>query len=220
VKWIKVDRTCRKQPPKGDYGDWKDQIAAECGYQCVYCALREGRFGGRRYGHIDHFRPKGLDKFKKLRTEIQNLYYACAVCNCFKSDDWPADPTNDHSVEAFIDPGDHDFNAIFQMSAASFEISSPHRAGAYIVEKLYLNRSHLLAERRLAVILEKMKRCCELLERTVVPLYDSKLPDTRKLISQVVGTLKALREAATALIEEVPYHSKDQKRPKRNPKSK
>jgi hypothetical protein len=214
VKWIKVDRTRRIPPKTGKYGDWKEQIATECNCQCVYCALHERQFGGRRYGHIDHFRPKGNKKFKefkKLRNEIQNLYFACAVCNCFKSDDWPAEPTNDHSVDTFIDPSDHDYNQIFSVAAGTYEVTSTFRAGLFVIEKLFLNRPHLITERRLYDTLKGMDERLAELEKSIMPLFRLGA-EAESLMTELVASLTSLRESAKILKESIVYHVDDQKR--------
>lgn len=211
MRWIRVDRKRRIPPGKGTYSDWKEQIANECDSQCVYCALHERQFGGRRYAHIDHFRPKSRAEFEKLRNEIQNLYFACAVCNCFKSDDWPAEPKDDHSVDAFIDPSDFDFNEIFTVAAGTYEVSSAYRAGAYVVEKLFLNRPHLLTERRLHEVLRNMDARLAELEKAIMPLFRFG-PEAESLMDELVNSLTNLRESAKVLKESVVYHVEDQKR--------
>lgn len=210
MRWQKVDRTLRVQPKAGDYNDWKDQVASECGNRCVYCAVSEGRFGGRRNYHVDHFRPKS--KFADLRKTIHNLYLSCCVCNCFKSDHWPAEPTNDHSVEAFIDPSDFDYNELFAVSATTYEVASKCVAGAYVVEQLFLNRPHLISERRLAILLEEMAARQDAFDEVIEQLFDSDATDARALLQEVLATTKELRSVIKKLVEAVPYRSEDLKR--------
>lgn len=212
MKWRKVDRARRVQPKTGDYGDWKDQIADECGNRCVYCGLSEGRGGGRRNYHVDHFRPKSLQRFANLRKVIQNLYLACSVCNCFKSNHWPNDPRNDHSVEAFIDPAEHDYNELFVISPMSYEASSTYVAGAFVIEQLFLNRPHLLAERRLVFVINELGKRQDALDLVIQKLFDSESDVAREMLKEVLATAKEIRNTERALAEAVPYRSEDQKR--------
>src|SRR5947207_2527252 len=111
MRWTQVDRTRAAFPTRGSYKTWKPIIRVHCYYQCVYCAISEASFGGERNFHVDHHRPQ--KKFKKLRNDPKNLLYTCCVCNCFKGDDWPAEPTHDHSLEAYPDPAAYDYNMLF-----------------------------------------------------------------------------------------------------------
>lgn len=46
--------------------------------KCAYC---ESKIIHVDYGHIEHFRPKGIPKFRALAFDWNNLFLACAVCN-------------------------------------------------------------------------------------------------------------------------------------------
>jgi len=111
LRWKQVDNSARQQPVAGAYTDWKEEIAHDCGHQCVYCAIPEAAFGGIDNFHVEHYRPKSI--FQDLRDTITNLYLACSICNRFKGNDWPAEPPDDHSISCYPDPADHDYNALF-----------------------------------------------------------------------------------------------------------
>jgi len=143
MNWKIVDKSTRIQPHKGVYSDWKEQIASDCSYQCVYCSIHEGQFGGINNFHIDHFRPKSI--FNHLENDIYNLYYSCPICNRFKSNDWPNEP-NLHSI-SYPDPSEIDFSGIFQTTPDS-QIVGKYLASKYIIIRLYLNRPQLIFERR------------------------------------------------------------------------
>src|SRR5690349_11271873 len=102
MKWPILTGVTRAQPPSGRWHDWKEVISEDCDEKCIYCAIHEGRFGGLRNFHVEHYRPK--DRFPRLENTITNLYLACAVCNVLKCDDWPQEPRGDHSVPAYPDP--------------------------------------------------------------------------------------------------------------------
>ena len=148
MKWQQVRNEERVQPEGGSYTDWKDEIAAACGRQCVYCAISEARYGGIDNFHVEHFRPKSL--FPKYTLTITNLYLACAICNRFKSNDWPAEPVDDHSVVAYPDPGAADYNDVMDVAVPGFSVAGNVVASQYVVERVYLNRPQLIRERRVA----------------------------------------------------------------------
>lgn len=145
MNWRLVVKDPKKQPNKGIYSDWKEQIAEECYYQCVYCSIHEAQFGGANNYHIDHFRPKSFPQFKPLENDICNLFYACPICNRFKKDDWPAEP--DLNIVSYPDPSQNDYSDLFYMKD-NFEIEGKYTASQYLVLRLFLNRAQLIMERR------------------------------------------------------------------------
>jgi len=145
MNWRLVIKDPEKQPDKGTYSDWKEQIAEECYFQCVYCSIHEAQFGGANNYHIDHFRPKSLPQYKSLENDIRNLFYACPICNRFKSNDWPAEPNLD--VVSYPDPSQIDYSVLFRMNK-NFEIEGNYTASKYLVLRLFLNRAQLIMERR------------------------------------------------------------------------
>ena len=84
MRWPNVVGKSRTQPNKGEWHDWKQEIADHCHGRCIYCAISEARFGGVRNFHIEHYRPK--KKFPQFENDIKNLYSAGAICNVLKCD--------------------------------------------------------------------------------------------------------------------------------------
>ena len=78
-----------KPPRYFDYRRYKPYLRRDFQYQCAYCTIHEAEFGGHYNFQIDHFRPQSL--FPELRTEYANLYYACSICNIYKSDTCPTE---------------------------------------------------------------------------------------------------------------------------------
>lgn len=154
MRWPNLVGKSRLQPGGGHWHDWKQAIADHCGGRCIYCAIPEGRFGGIRNFHVEHFRPKA--KFRELENDISNLYLACAVCNVLKCDDWPAEPLSDHSIAAYPDPSVCDYNNLFMVSIGTYEVDSATIAGKYVRERILLNRAQLILERRLAGVLQRL----------------------------------------------------------------
>lgn len=166
MKWLKV-KSPRIQPTKGDYSDWKQQIADDCWQQCVYCAIHESRYGGLDNFHVEHHRPKS--RFRRMINLIKNLFLACPVCNRFKSNDWPNDPLPDHSLDSYPDPSECDYNDLFRLNA-NFEVEGLNVAARYVTERLYLNRPQLILERRTAVLAQRTSGYENFVERVAPQL--------------------------------------------------
>jgi len=146
MNWKLIIKDIKNQPPLGTYSDWKNQIAKECFNQCVYCSIHEAQFGGIDHYHIDHFKPKSI--FPALINDILKLFYACPVCNRFKSDDWPCNPNL--NSPSYIDPSKTNYSYLFELKD-NFELNGKYVASRYIILRLYLNRAQLIFERREAL---------------------------------------------------------------------
>jgi hypothetical protein len=147
LKWKLIIKDKSKQPLSGSYPDWKEQIASECYNQCIYCAINESQFGGIDHYHIEHYRPKSKPAFKGLINDITNLFYACPICNRFKSDDWPSD-TIALDVICYPDPSVYDYSQLFTVDPTDYKLVGNYISSTYIIHRLFLNRPQLLYERR------------------------------------------------------------------------
>lgn len=155
MKWKRIPKEKSSQPTTGKYPDWKPILAKEGFHQCVYCALPDATFGERNF-HVEHYKPKSRASFKHLENDIKNLFYACPVCNVFKSDSWPRAPKKDHSVEAFPDPSKCDYCELFELDEPSGEIAGKFLASRFLIIRLHLNRRQLVIERRIYLNDERM----------------------------------------------------------------
>lgn len=144
MPWFRVDKDGTPQP-NGAYKQWKDIVRQECKYQCVYCAINEGSFGGVRNFHLDHYRPKNL--FVALENVIANIFYACSICNSFKGADWPGEPMLDFSNYCYPDPSKVDYSTIL-IEGDCGVVKSELVSGKYMVERLYINRPQMVMLRR------------------------------------------------------------------------
>lgn len=169
----------------------------------MYCAIPEGRFGGIRNFHIEHFRPKV--RFPKLENDIKNLYLACAICNVLKGDDWPCEPAPDHSLAAYPDPSVTDYNTLLVVSPATHEVSSPRLAGKYLVERILLNRAQLVLERRLAATLAFLTEFDDWVASTVGSMTGAEAKAT-------LAILLDISRAKTSMFQARPYRDADTKR--------
>lgn len=208
MHWPNVVGKSRTQPAKGEWHDWKQEIADHCDGRCIYCAIHEARFGGVRNFHIEHYRPK--KKFPKFENDIRNLYLACAICNVLKCDDWPAEPLANHSVAAYPDPAIANYNDLFEVSTTSYAVESLTVAGKYVIERLLLNRGQLTLERRLATILERLEEFQRWGDTVLDEMSVTEARSTARLLSDIVRAQKR------ALTEARPYRDVDTKRPVRS----
>ena len=72
-----------KPGPFSKSRDYIDALAEEFYHSCVYCLMPDV-FGGTF--EVEHYRPES--KFKDLRSEYSNLFYACRACNGRKGKKW------------------------------------------------------------------------------------------------------------------------------------
>jgi hypothetical protein len=215
MKWRRP-RQRRAQPTTGTYVDWKDSVRGYCWAQCVYCAIPEGRFGGVRNFHVEHYKPKGNSRFAGLMNKINNLLYACGICNSFKGDDWPNDPRSDHSVPAYPDPAKHDYNDLFTLSEATRTVQGLYVASRYVTERLYLNRPQLVTERRLFALhaeIEALKDVTDRLRREVELMTGD--ADVVTLWLQLSRVLVETLDCWSRVPYAAPYLSYEVRRPSR-----
>jgi len=163
MNWQLIIKDASTQPESGTYSDWKEQIAKECFYQCIYCSINEAQFGGIDHYHIEHYRPKSLEQFKKFENDITNLYYCCPICNRFKSNDWPDDPDS-LEIICYPDPSIHNYSDLFDFSEIDYSVVGLYCSTKYITERLYLNRPQLLYERREELLRKKENNITKELE--------------------------------------------------------
>ena len=204
MQWPKLVGKSRNQPVKGQWHQWKQNIADHCGGQCIYCAISEARFGGIRNFHVEHFRPK--IRFSTLENDIHNLYLACAICNVLKSDDWPREPGTDHSAAAYPDPAVADYNLLFTVSHVTHELDSATVAGKYVIERILLNRAQLILERRLVSILTLLTEFETWVDKQLPYMTASEMKAT-------INILRKISSIKTGALIARPYQNIDTKRP-------
>ncbi len=208
MQWPNLVGKARIRPPGKAWHQWKQVIADHCDGRCVYCAIPEGRFGGIRNFHIEHFRPKV--KFPQLENDIQNLYLACAICNVLKCDDWPGEPVADHSRATYPDPFLTDYNSLFVISSTTHEVTSPTVAGKYLVERVLLNRAQLILERRLAAMRRALAEFYTWVDASISSM-------TLEEKETTVAVLLEISRVQTKALEARPYRDLDTKK-SRSPK--
>lgn len=199
MKWRIVDKANSTAPVGGNYSQWKPQLSREGGAQCVYCCIPESKFGGIRNFHVEHYRPKSI--FPELTNVYGNLFYACGVCNVFKSDDWPSDPENGkYDVAYYPDPSIVDYCNFLEIDEFSGLVMSKTLTGKYLIERLHLNRPQMIGLRAVAALFSRIDAATneiqELLQAGAIPESDK---------DEVVGLLICLYNMARKYSEARPY---------------
>jgi hypothetical protein len=148
MKWFRIPKESSPRPQNGNYYyQWKEHLSYESKQQCVYCAININSFGGIRNFHVEHYKPKARNKFPELENDYNNLFFACSICNCFKSDDWPNEPSPKLDNSSFPDPSKVDYSDILSYNNQLL-VESKYITGKYIIQKLFLNRPQLVLERK------------------------------------------------------------------------
>lgn len=164
MNWKLVIKDKNTQPDSGHYPDWKEQIAEECFHQCIYCSINEVQFGGIDHYHIEHYKPKSIERFKDLENNICNLFYSCPICNRFKSNDWPNDPDNLEMI-CYPNPSEYNYSELFEIDSEDYKVYGLYSSTRYMTERLYLNRPQLIYERREALLRKREENVIKLIEQ-------------------------------------------------------
>jgi len=156
MKWTVIQKTENAQLESFGYQDprVKAFLRKEGRLRCVYCAVHENALGGFQAFHVEHYRPKS--RFKDLEHKLSNLFYACPICNRFKSNDWPDEPHEEYSNCSYPDPSKVDYTVLFELNQEDGFIEGLYPASKYIIERLYFNRPQLILERRQYFISQKL----------------------------------------------------------------
>ncbi len=134
------------------YAHYRSHIATDCARRCVYCDSHEDEVGGAEAMQLDHFRPESFPEFLDRVNDPLNLHYACARCNLWKSNNWPARGTamTHNGAEGWVDPFTEDRLTYFSIKPDG-QIEPLRHPANYIIGLLHLRREFLrkLREKRL-----------------------------------------------------------------------
>lgn len=208
--WKRVLKENSKQPEKGTYSDWKELIATECFNQCVYCAISEGNFGGIRNFHVEHYRPKS--RFPDLINDIKNLFYACAICNVFKGNDWPNEPDMKFSNSSYPNPSETDYNTLFSIDNNKGVLEGEFIASKYMAEKLYLNRPQLILLRRNFFSLKKVDEYMSFFDEIKQRLEEMTDSDSKVFLKKFLDIFYEILNIQRQLLKLRPYEEADIKK--------
>ena len=163
-KWKRIDKTHSLIPQQGTYQDWKPQLAEESSNRCVYCAIYDAELGGQRNFHVEHYKPKSNPEFAHLINDYSNLFYACPICNTFKSNSWFRASDGDWNTIHYPNPALYDYGDFFAEGGNAFIIIGNHVVGEFLVHKLHLNRFQLIYYRRYETSFDKFNEISENIE--------------------------------------------------------
>ncbi len=115
----------------------REQVRQHAQYACEFCGISEIDTGGMLT--IDHFQPRS----KTGSDALENLIYACIVCNQYKHDYWPRtetaptlwNPRQESASQHFVEQEDGELTALTPI-------------GVFTIRRLRLNRSQLIAARQ------------------------------------------------------------------------
>jgi 5-methylcytosine-specific restriction endonuclease McrA len=130
-----------EEPPRGLLHSYRDEaikahLIAESHGKCVYC---ESKITHVYFGDVEHIKPKSI--YHDERLDIENLVFACALCNNSKSDFY--DETTP-LLNPYVDDPDEEL-----MPLGFFIGRRPGKIRARItIERLNLNRPALLERRK------------------------------------------------------------------------
>lgn len=199
MRWQVIDKTRAQVPTKGTYSQWKPQLAKEGNSRCVYCCIPESKFGGSRNFHVEHYRPKSI--FPHLTNEYGNLFYACGICNIFKSDDWPAEHVSGSYLSAaYPDPSLVDYSDFLEIDEPSGGVRSSTFTGKYLIERLHLNRPQMVGLRAMSALFGRIDAA----HNTIRELWEAGAVDNSNR-DEVVALLSAHYLMARKYSETRPY---------------
>ena len=181
MRWCLIEKTANPALETRGYRDSRvrEFLRREGKFRCVYCAIHENALGGVRIFHVEHYKPK--KKFPALINSLSNLYYACPICNQFKSDDWPAEPNRSCSNCAYPDPSTVDYSTLFEIDEQSGLVKGHRVASRYMIERLYFNRPQLILERKEYFLSEEMTRSLKSYKDLIKKLSESDGEATKHL---------------------------------------
>lgn len=201
MKWRLIDKSKSKQP-SGKYSDWKPMLADESAHLCVYCAISDAHYGGIRNFHVEHYRPKS--RFKDLEHTYTNLFYACGICNTFKGNDWPDEPTKGgFDYVHYPDPSRTNYLSLFTVNIATAHLEGNNVAAKYIVEKLNLNRAQILRNRKMLLLSESLGDVRDKLHTASKGMENAS--DLRKIIDLMTEISQLFQE----FWQSIPYESEE-----------
>lgn len=210
MKWILINKSNTEQPTEGTYREWKPLLGEEGKHQCVYCSTTDGRFGGIRHFHVEHYKPKSV--FPKLINNINNLFYACCICNVLKGADWRTITGNMNDIY-YPDPSKVNYSTLFSLNNDG-ELIGTNKCGEYIINKLGLNRSQLIIDRRFTLLLIGYTEL-KLNYRSVRDdLISNGTQEAVQILRRLTKAYDKVIDKKDHLYEAVPYDMEDTKRPK------
>lgn len=137
-----------------------------------------------------------------MTNTFSNLFYCCAICNSFKGDDWPNEPSENLSNNAYPDPSLIDYAEFLSVDDVG-RVRSALGSGKYVIERLNLNRAQLQMMRRFIALREQISVLMDQIDAAVYQCTD--IDAVREGFACAHDAWKAL----DAFTKAIPYESKD-----------
>jgi 5-methylcytosine-specific restriction endonuclease McrA len=181
-----------------EYARYRQAIAEDCLFRCVYCDSHEDLIGGRESMALDHFRPWGKKfkptdelKFSHLKNEPNNLVHSCRVCNGYKWSHWPTEDPNvcfDHE-KGWIEPFEQVRSDFFTVNLDG-RIEPSKAPAAYQILKLRLNRPLLKKQREFDIAMAGFQ---DLEDRWKSVATDKAITKDEKLATDTLALFSAIK---------------------------
>lgn len=154
--------------------------------RCCYCNMPRGLVTVPF--HVEHFIPEDAFHGKKdsLKTDYNNLMWACPKCNLSKSNKYEGDLEHSDKIEnlLFYNPVETDYDTIFYRNELG-GIDSDDPKGREMIKLLKLYRP----VHNLAWMVERLERTCNELERRLKSETD---PDKRQQMEVAASWLSRI----------------------------
>jgi uncharacterized protein (TIGR02646 family) len=114
--------------------------------KCAYC---ESIISHIDYGHIEHFRPKSVPRFRNLTFDWNNLFLACAKCNGpeYKGIRFPEQNEGGPPINPCDDLPDEHLEFLYDSQCGVATVTYKTERGRVSVDLFGLNRPDLRAHR-------------------------------------------------------------------------
>jgi 5-methylcytosine-specific restriction endonuclease McrA len=114
----------------------REQVRPRAQCACEFCGITEIDAGGMLT--IDHFQPRS----KGGSDDLDNLIYACIICNQYKQDYWPKQATS----PTLWNPRQESASQHL-LEQEDGQLTGLTRTGEFTIKRLRLNRSQLVVAR-------------------------------------------------------------------------
>lgn len=142
--------------------EMREKVRVRYNYCCAYCSVSEIDVGGLL--EIEHFRPVS----KGGTDSLDNLVYACTICNRHKASYWPEEPVSDNL--RLLHPGNNRIEEHIAELTNGTLIGLTER-GWFHINWLHLNRPQLIGFRQLRLQRQNRDNPLQSLEAAYQRLY-------------------------------------------------
>jgi hypothetical protein len=160
----------------------RESIRALYDFRCGYCGVAEIESGGPL--EIDHFLPRSHGG----KDTLDNLVYACPICNRFKGDYWPVPEASPDLM--LLHPKQDDLSAHIG-SLSNGRLIGLTKRGWFHIQRLRLNRAQLIELRLQRAEGQRLRQTLEHNQRANARLreYVRELEQETQRLLQIIAEL-------------------------------